>query len=161
MGTIYDPPSAIAIMAAALEAAPEIRKRWNENAQRSDLIRRATELAGSDDIAGCNAILSGLVEKTYDPNQARDSRGRWAAGAAAVAEHASRVARVSRGVAGELSGQPAKLSTAVSNVASRIAGTARELESVLTSIRHLRGGSPDTDRHIVSLAAALRGLHRE
>jgi len=152
-------------VAAAIDAYPMAKARWAENAARSDLIKSAVTAMEQGDLDGCNSILSDLFNKTEwdESKHHRDQRGRFSAGAAAVAEHASRVAHTAGQVAGVLTprGQPAKLSAAVSNTAGRIANVARELEGALRAIRHLRGGSADADQHVVSLAAALRGLHRE
>jgi hypothetical protein len=54
----------MAIMAAALDAAPEIRKQWTASAARSDLIKSAADAMQSGDLEACNEILAGLVEKT-------------------------------------------------------------------------------------------------
>jgi hypothetical protein len=63
MGTIHDPPSVMAIMAAALEAAPEIRKQWTENAGRSDMIKSAFDAMQSGQIEEAADILGSVVEK--------------------------------------------------------------------------------------------------
>jgi hypothetical protein len=63
MSTIYTAPSAIAIMAAALDAAPAIQKAWAENAQRSQLVKSALTAMEQGNISDCASILGDLVEK--------------------------------------------------------------------------------------------------
>src|SRR5215468_9265627 len=133
-------------MAAALEAAPEIQKRWNENAQRSQLVKSAFAAMQAGEYQECADKVGSLVEKAgsnlekaYDPAQLRDHKGRWTTPG----------------------GQPAKLASAVSDVAGRISGVSRELEGALASIHHLRSGSPDTVQHVVALGRSLHGLAQE
>ena len=67
MSTIYTPPSAIAIMAAALEAAPAIRKRWTENSQRSTIVKSAFEAMQAGEYQDCANLLGSLVDKSEPP----------------------------------------------------------------------------------------------
>jgi hypothetical protein len=149
-------------VAAAIDSYPMAKARWAENAARSDMITKAHDAMERGDLEGCNAILSDLVAKAdWDESKHhRDQRGRFSHGVEAVAETAGRVARVSRGVTGELEGQPARLAGAVANTANRIGSTARQLQAVVESIGHLRSGT-DVDRHIVGLVSSLRALHGE
>jgi hypothetical protein len=53
----------MAIMAAALDAAPLIKRQWAENAQRSDMVKSALTAMEAGRFQECADTLSSLVEK--------------------------------------------------------------------------------------------------
>jgi hypothetical protein len=144
MSTALDqhPSWAEAIAAGIDTYRAELRKQARPQPNR---IAQAHAALGKGDLAGCASVLA-----KYNPDQPRDEHGRWTSGGGSSSGSSD----------GSSASQPVRLADAAADVATRIAGVAREMESALVALRALRG-APGPLGVVLTLATSLLLLHRE
>jgi hypothetical protein len=122
--------------------------------ERSDLIKAATIAKSQSNYRVCADLLDQVLaqenagndlDKAYNPDQLRDSRGRWTRAGGAPAEAAGHIANVSGSAA---------------TVATRIANIARSIEHALATFHRVRAGTAERAQ-VIGLMQSLYVLQSE